>query len=223
MQATSDGCSLNPARSVVAAGRNSSRTRSPAFLGVLLLAACLLVAQSAAATACDTADIDNYPPAPAAQCAEAKITVEVGGMARCDGDLARMATSGADAYAAEGNTAAGEYTGPIGGFFKAETTDPANICAVSCLKLPTGAEIVDTRAATTTAASKGELERRVYTTVNQTVTPGTATYVSSIIVAQSTIGPMVCMAVANWQNRGAQEFTFYAYYVIPPESPAGQQ
>lgn len=191
----------------------------------LAFAACP-ISQSAWAGGCDTANIDGYPPEPVAQCAEAKMTVETGGMARCDGDLERMAATGADAYAAKGNPAAAEYAGPMGGFFKVAGADPspAGVCAVSCLKLPLGTKVVDARAATTTAASKSTPKRRVYANPSEEVVPGEATYISRIIVAKSTIGPLVCMAVANWQNRAEdQDFSFYAYYVTPPEWPAGQQ
>jgi hypothetical protein len=171
-----------------------------------------------AAAACDTADIESYPTEPVAQCIEAKVTVEIGGMARCDGDLERMATTGADAYAAKGNAAAAGYAGPMGGFFNADTASPIGVCAVSCLKLPIGSKIADARAATTIAASKNTPRRRVYATPHKKVVSGEGTYIATIVIAQSTIGPLVCMAVANWQNRAAdQEFTFYAYYVCPPE------
>ena len=73
------------------------------------------------------------------------MTVEIVGMALCDADLQHMASVGADAYAANGNPAAAEYAGPMGGFFDAPHRDrsPAGVCAVSCLKLPKGAEAID--------------------------------------------------------------------------------
>lgn len=208
----------------------AERTRLRALTATTICAtlafAVCLVSRPAWAGACDTANIDDYPPEPIAQCAEAEMTAEIGGTARCDDDLERMATTGADAYAANGNPAAAEYAGPMGGFFNVgrENQSPAGVCAVSCLKLPLGTEIIDTRAATTTAATKTTPARRIYTTPREEVVAGDAPYISRIIVAKSTIGPLVCMAVANLQNRAPdQGFKFYAYYVSSSEWPAGQQ
>lgn len=193
--------------------------------GVVALSSCLM-SRPALAGSCDTDNIDSYPPEPVAQCAQGQMTVEVGGLVQCDANLERMATLGADAYAAKGNPAAAEYAGPMGGFFKvpSETPNLAGLCAVSCLKLPLGTEIVDARAVTTTAASKSTPARRVYAVPREEVAAGDAAYISRIIVAKSTIGPLVCMAVANMHNRAAdQGFNFYAYYVSSPEWPVGQQ
>lgn len=213
-----DGALAVPERGIhLRAVTSRSLRASLAFAGSLTW-------QAAQAAACDTASIDGYPPAPVAQCVEAKMTVGTGGIVRCDGDLEQMATAGADAYAAKGNAVAAEYAGPIEGFFKVDAADPQGACAVSCVKLPIGTEIVDARAATTTPASKNAPRHSVYAIPREEVVPGESTYISRIIVAQSTIGPLVCMAVANWHNRAAdQEFTFYAYYLAPPERAAGQQ
>lgn len=154
------------------------------------------------------------------------MTLETGGLAPCDGDLQRMASVGADAYAANGNPAAEEYVGPMGGFFEAPVNSqrPAEVCAVSCLKLPKGAEILDARASTTTAEPKSTRVRRVYSIAREEVVASDVPYVSRIIVATSSIGPLVCMAVANLHNRASdQRFNFYAYYVNASEWPAGPQ
>lgn len=191
-----------------------ARRRSTSTCIALAIVA-LLAAQSPAIAACETTGIDGYPAEPVAHCAEAEITADSGSMARCDANLEEMATTGANAYAAKGNLAAAEYAGPMGGFFDtaAERESPANACVVSCLKLPLGSKIVDTRAATTSAASQTSPMRRVYAVARKSPLPGDAAYISRIIVVDSTIGPVVCMAVANWQNRPAdQGFRFYAYY-----------
>lgn len=186
------------------------------YRGLLAIGVACLAWDSAAA--CDTATIESYPPEPVAQCLESKITLEVGGTARCDDNLEQMATAGADAYAAKGNAAAAGYAGPMGGFFDSQTTSLVGVCAISCLKLPIGSVVADARAVTTVAASKDAPERRVYVAPHSDAMVGEAPYLSSIIVAQSTIGPLVCMAFANWQNRPAnQQYMFYAYYISPPE------
>lgn len=213
-----EGC----ARGFLRFGRRETRK---AVYAALAITVCIIAASSAAA-ACDTANIEGYPPEPAAQCAEAEMTVEVGGMTPCHGDLQRMASVGANAYASNGNPAAAEYVGPMGGFFDAPLRDqsPAGVCAVSCIKLPKGAEIIDTRASTTTADAKSMRVRRVISTAREEVVASDAPYVSRIIVATSSIGPLVCMAVANLHNRTPdQRFDFYAYYVNSSEWPAGPQ
>ncbi|CAN1721909.1 protein of unknown function [Hyphomicrobium sp. 1Nfss2.1] len=198
-----------------ASSTDRARLRVPNSTCIALALVAVFAPQSPAVAACDTAGIDGYPAEPVAHCAEAEITAEGGSMAGCDGNLEEMATTGANAYAAKGNLAAADYAGPIGGFFDtaAERENPTNACVVSCLKLPLGSKIVETRAATTTAASQTTPMRRVYAVPRKSMLPGNAAYISKIIVVESTIGPVVCMAVANWQNRPAdQGFRFYAYY-----------
>lgn len=189
-------------------------------LQAFCFAALCLASSGTVAGACETAGIEAYPPEPAAQCAEAKVTLETGGVARCDGDLEKMATAGAEEYAAKGNVAAGEYAGPMGGFFKADADagSAPGMCAVSCLKLPVGSAIVDARAATTVPASGNAVRQRIYATPREEAGTGEAAYISRIVMAHSTIGPLVCMAVGNWKNKAPdQEFMFYAYYAADEE------